>query len=315
LLLAFALACPLARADTLDMKDGTEMKGVVVEEYADRIVLSTADGETPLMKSGIAKLYYDDEETNLVKLGEQALDRRRYLDAVEYYGWALRLNPDSRAAKDALIFLQLHLSEREKAMVEEGLKRQDDIDKYGGYIVSEGSDAEEFEKSRRRLADSLGMALAAGSGAPAVSSVRQGSRAYDAGIRRGDTLVAIWGRLTGYIPLKDVMDRVLDKSSSEIRCTIGRTVDVALNDNRGLFPGPEAIIGASLGIEFDGLAIIKVRSPGPAAMAGLKRGDLIVAIGGASTRYMPLKKVIDIIRRSTGTIRLSIHRNIVIWKI
>jgi membrane-associated protease RseP (regulator of RpoE activity) len=312
--LVFGLFCGSSRADTLAMKDGREIKGVVVEDYKDRVILSTVDGEVTVMKPDIKELSFDDDESNLIKLAEQAVDRRRYLKAVDYYGWALKLNPDSRLAKDGLIFLQLHLYGKEKAAVEDGLKRRSDIESLGGSISSSGSEAEELEKSGRELARRLGMALEADGNMPYVNAVRRDSPAYDAGIRRSDQLVAIWGRLTGYMSLKEVMDRLLEASSSEIRCTIGRDIDTDVIRSQNPLAGPDDVIGASLGIGLDGLTVTKVKSGGPASSAGIEAGDIIVSIDSNSTRYMSLKKVIETIRKSEGRIKLAIRRNTVIWK-
>ena len=46
------------------MGDEKRVKGVVVEDYDDRIVLSTIDGEKSIMKQKIERILYDMDEQN-----------------------------------------------------------------------------------------------------------------------------------------------------------------------------------------------------------------------------------------------------------
>ena len=61
----------IALGDTVYLNDGKEKKGIVVEDYTDRIVLSTYEGEKTLFKKNISKVVYDLTEQNLVKLGDK----------------------------------------------------------------------------------------------------------------------------------------------------------------------------------------------------------------------------------------------------
>jgi len=296
------------------MKDDREVKGIVIEEYKDRVVFSTFEGELNIMKSDIKELYFDDEEANLIKLGEQARDNHKYMKAVGYYGMALKLNPKSKQAKDGLIYLQLYLSGKDGSRMGSDIKRQGDIDRDGSSIMTEKDEAEALKEAQADLSKSLGLTLGADGNLPRISSVREDSLAHDAGIRRGDILVAIWGRMTGYMTVKEVADYLLKKVSPEIKCTIERTVDVAVGHDKKVFAGPEDLIGASLRMEFDGLTVSSLKEDGAAYGAGLRQGDLIVAIDSNSTRYMPLKKAVEAIRKAEQYVRLSLRRDAVIWR-
>lgn len=301
-------------ADIIQLKDGREVKGIVIEEYKDRVVFSTPDGEKSILKSDIKELFFDDEEANLIKLGDQARDNQKYMKAVGYYGTALKLNPHSKQAKDGLIYLQLYLSGKGGSLMGSDVRRQGDIDRDGSSIMVEKSGEDALKEAQADLARSLGLTLREDGNLPKIGSIREDSLANNAGMRKGDILIAIWGRLTGYMTLKEVTDHLLKKVSPEIRCTIERTVDVAVDKDKKLFTSSEDLIGALLSMEFDGLTVSNVRNGGAADRAGLKAGDLIVAIGGKSTRYMPLKKAIESIRKSEGTISLSLRREVLIWR-
>lgn len=314
LALITVLAAGTASADIIMTKDGRELQGIVVEEYRDRILFSTVEGEASIMKTDIKELFYDDEEANLVKLGEQAMDRRKYLKAVGYYGRALKINPNNKTARDSLVLLQRYLTDRISSLAGTEMKRMGDVDRFGSSIASEEDAASELRKAQERLARSLGMLLANDGKLPIVSAVRSESPAADAGILKGDAIAAVWGRLTGYMSLKEVIDYIMDKASPEIRCTIERTVRVPVKGGVNAFSGPNELIDASLSMELDGLTVARTKEGGSAQEAGIKPGDLVVSIDGSSTRYMPFKKAVEMIRAVRGAIALTVRRDTIIWR-
>ena len=50
ILIILFLMATLIYADTVIMKDGKEAKGLIVDEYTDRITLSTVDGERSISR-------------------------------------------------------------------------------------------------------------------------------------------------------------------------------------------------------------------------------------------------------------------------
>lgn len=309
------LAAINSTADTIYLHDGKEIKGIVVEDYHDRLVFSTPDGEITVMKRDIRELYYDSEEDNLIRLGEQARERKDYARAFGYYDMAYKKNPNSKAAKDGLVFLQGYMFRKEEIAKEADIKRREEYERYGTIVPTIKSREDALAVAAAKLKDTIGFTLAAKDGGAEVTGLQNNSPASDAGIKMGDSLVAVWGRLTGYLPPAELMSLLLDKSSLEIKCAIERAVDVGIDRNRGALAGPNDLIGASLSMEFDGLTVSSVKDSGPSFEAGLKKGDLVVSIDGSSTRYMPLNKAIDMIRDSKeGTIKFTIRRDIIIWR-
>ena len=54
---------------------------------------------------------------------------------------------------------------------------------------------------------------------------------------------------------------------------------------------------------------------GFAARAGLQADDLIMSIDGKHTRYMTLKKAVELIKNSKeGAVKLVIRRKTIIWR-
>lgn len=303
----YAIPYTLSYADTINTNDGKELKGIVVEDYKDRLILSTADGEITVMKADIRELYYDSEEDNLIKLAEQARERRDYTKSYAYYNMAFKLNPNSKAAKDGLVFLQGYLFRQEQVRKEDDIKLREDFERSGSPIKAAKAEEDAVKEMAETLKKTIGVTLGQSENFPVVENVSPKSAASEAGVKPGDKLVAIWARLTGYMNLKDVMAALLDKPSLELKCTIERTVNVPV--------APRDLIGATLAMEFDGLTISEVKEDTPAFGAGLKKGDLITAIEGKSTRYMPLKTAITEIKKAKGSVTaLTLRREVLIWR-
>ncbi len=312
ILLSFAIlmVCALqiatgAAADTIYTKDGKELKGIVIEDYKDRINFSTIDGQTVVMKSEVRELYFDTEEQNLLKLAEQSRDKGDHVKAFIYYDKAFKLNPDSRVAKDGIVFLQGYLFKKDMSQKEEVVRRHNDFEQRGA-IYEIKSDEDKFNDDLKKLWTEAGITLLTTDSATRIESVRKGSPADSAGVRKGDMLVAIWGRLVGYMSLKEVSETLLEKNSLETKIALDRNITVVVR--------PRDSIGVTLSMQFDGLTVSAVKDGSTASEAELAPNDLIMAINGRSTRYMPLKKAIALIKRSRGgKVNLIVRKDIVMW--
>ncbi|MCX5677786.1 MAG: PDZ domain-containing protein [Candidatus Omnitrophica bacterium] len=319
ILILISAACAIiyaadAPADTIITNDGKEIKGIVVEDYRDRVIFSTADGEITVMKSDMRELSFDSDEDNLIKLAEQTLERRDYSRAMSYYDMALKANPDSSAVKQGMAYLRGSFFRKEESLKAADIKRQQDIELYGGQ-APEAQKSDETGDMTRMLEKLTGMRIAVVDNMPKIEALRSPSPAYEAGLRRGDILVSVWGKLTGYLSLKEILDLLINKSAIEIRCTIERESDVEINPNKTIISGIEDLIGASFAMEIDGLTVSAVKESGYAAQAGLQKEDLIMAIDGKQTRYMPLKKAVELIRNlKEGAVKLVIRRKTIIWR-
>jgi C-terminal processing protease CtpA/Prc len=307
---------PASFSDTLYTNDGRELRGIVVEDYKDRIVMSTVDGEVTTMKSDIKQLYYDSDADNLVKLAEQSRERGDMVKAFAYYDMALRADTNSKAAKDGIIFLQGYLFRKEQVKKEDEVKKQEELERFGRTTVEEVKSPEETAKDLgKTLRSSVGISLVQREGSPVVESVRIGSPASEAGVKDGDAIVAVWGRLTGYMPLDEVLKILLEKPSIEMKCTIERKMVVHLDSGRNFISSAKDMVGASFVTQFDGLTVSEVSDGGPAADAGLMKGDIVSAIDGNPTRYLTLKRSLDLIQKTKNNyVLLNIRRVLLIWR-
>jgi len=314
----YAVRCTLyahdAFADTIYKKDGTELKGIVVEDFRDRLTFSTVDGEISVMKEDIGEIAFDSEEDNLIKLAEQARERSDFVTAYAYYDKAAKLNPLSKVARDGMIFVQGLLFKKDEQQKEAVVAMQEEFERTGGAIVEEKSEKEKLSQAKAAMMEKYGLVLLIKATDPEVADVLSESPAEAAGIRKSDKLIAVWGRLTGYMPLKDVLSLFLDKSSMEVKCTVERDVEVAVRDTASPFVNSILLIDAMLSMQFDGLTIGFVSEGGTAQKAGLAKDDLIVAVNGKGTRYMPLKRAMQEIQVMKGRVLpLTIRREVTIW--
>jgi C-terminal processing protease CtpA/Prc len=68
-------------------------------------------------------------------------------------------------------------------------------------------------------------------------------------------------------------------------------------------------------MQFDGLTISSVQPLSVAENAGFKKGDLVMSIDGKSTRYMPIKEALDMIKRpGKDATELIVRREALIWR-
>ncbi len=303
-------------SDTIYTNEGREIRGIVVEDYSDRVVMSTVDGEITELKSDIKQLYYDSEADNLIKLAEQSKERGDMIKAFAYYDMALRADPDSKPAKDGIIFLQGYLFRKEQVKKEDEIRKREEFENFGAAkIAEEKSTEEKIRDMEVNMRQSLGITLGVKGGGQVIESVRSSSPAADAGARPNDIIIAVWGRLTGYMPLEDVMKALLEKPSLEIKCTIERDIAIFPDRGRMFRPSLKDMIGATFSMQFDGLTVSDIMADGPASVKGLEKGDIVVAIDGKSTRYMPLKKAVSLMRGTKNNyILLKVRRELLIWR-
>ena len=298
------LSSVFAYADTAYLKDGKEIKGLVVEDYKDRIVLSTVNGEVELQKSDIKELYYDNEEEGLINLAEQAKERRDYARAFTYYNMALKANPGSKGANDGLVFLQGYLFRKEESEKLDDIKRRENIERYGTVVSMDKilTDEEKLKDLTKRLWSGVGLVIVMENDLPKIVDVRLKSPAYMAGMRKNDFIVGLWTKLIRHMAMIEVMDALLDKPSLEVKCTIERSVEI---DPSGL----------SFNMEPKGLTISEVRQNGNAVVGEeIKKDDLVFSIDGKSTRYMPLNKAMKLIKKGKDSVNLTIRREVLIWR-
>lgn len=294
-------------ADTVALKNGERTKGLILEEFTDRIVMSTAGGEKVFFKNDIRHVYYDDKVKALLQKGKNQIKRGQYVKAYYTYGEALEIDPDSREAKDRYNYLRSYLEKKIKNdRIRKILKKKEQTEGIDGK-----TSAEEASKQ-------LGVVLKSDGEYITVEKVLKGNGSNTKDILRpGDKIISVWGENTKYMDADEVAEMML--SPSETKMVIERQVFPKLSSFGGILPRTifksyRSIIGASLTLNKKGLTINRASKTGPFSSVGIKDGDLLASIKGESTRYMPLKDVVRIIKNNQDeVIDITIRRNVCIW--
>lgn len=297
------ILCYAAGADTIHAKKGREIRGVIVEDFKDRFILSTEDGEIMMLKKFVKDVTFDTNEDNLMMLAELARSKGDNEAAYSYYESALKINPGSKKITDAMTSVRGNMLAGRSAGKLGNISMMEAADR--GLSQQAAQQESNVAALNAKLKDMLGMSLERKSSNSIVTEVVPASQTAEAGIIKGDILVAVWGRLTGYVPLRVVIKDILDSPSADIKGTFERKITIKKSKD---------VIGAMFSMPVDGLTVSRVIKDGSAEAAGLKEGDLVVAINGESTRYMPLNKAMELVKRSQGDVILTIRRDLTIWK-
>lgn len=307
IIMLIPLTTTILYADTVIMKDRAKIKGLVVEEYVDRITLSTVDGEKNIFRKDIERIEYDTPEQNFMQLG-RAYDAKGWYDkAAFYYKKAMEMNPDYKEAREAYLASHAKMWRQEERMTRKELERQrmviDWQEKRDKKSPSPGKDKAGL------LKDILGISLVEKDGIFTIDEVRPHSSAARAGIQKGDLLMAIWGKYIRYNKVEEVTDELLGPKYSEVRVVVERKISIPTKDiNENLYKS----LGILLDFEYEGL-IIKDAVAGKAGeSAGLKKGDFVIAIDKNITRYLPLDSVIALINsaKNNKDIMFTVRRTI-----
>jgi len=294
-------------ADTIVMKDKNKLKGLVVEEYVDRIVFSTVEGERDIFRNDIEVIEYDTPEQNFMQLGRSYEEKGLYDKAAFYYRKAIEINPDYKEARDAYLASHAKMWRKEERLARKELERQDMVMNWRRNRNKK--DTSPSKDTALLLEDTLGISLRENEGVFTIDKVVPYSSADKAGIKEGDILVGIWGKLIRYSKIQDVIKELLGPKYSEVKVLIEREIPIPVaSDSRNLYDE----LGILLGFEYEGLVVNKVTSGNAGDLAGLRKDDFIVAIDKTITRYLPLDGIIALINSAKNNERIifTIRRKI-----
>lgn len=309
--LFFAVVLSAGRAcvaDTVILKDDRRIKGLILDEYKDRIVLSTASGEKTIFKSDIRYAVYDDEERALLQTGREQFKRMQYIKAYYTYEKALELNPDLEDARQKLDFLRSYVETKTRYDVLDTVRTKNEL--YGGAagktLVNE-------------VREELGMVLGTDGKYVFIDEIVSNISGEDPPpYKEGDRIISVWGEMAAHMSVDEVAEMLL--RPGEIRFVVERTALPELSAFNPItailtLSTYRNIAGADLKLAKKGVIADRVFSDGPFSRAGIRAKDLLCRIGGSNTRYMPLRDVIDVIISNRGrALEVVIHRDITVWK-
>ena len=294
------LCCIDVQADTVLLKRGDFKKGMVIEEYADRVVFSTVDGENVIMKQDIEKIQYDDPELNLMSLGDDALNKGRYKLAHKYYTLAVQINPKLTVLREKMDHAGL-LAYKEKELTKRELIEKMNMLTSRQELVIKKTTPEEL------LENELGIILTRSTdGSFRLDAMKNDSPFRKAGFKLGDNLVSIWSKLTSYLTLKEMSDLLLGLDQHTIKTALERNITIQKEPNTSL--------AATFAMEWEGMVVKSIEPGSTVEKAGLKIGDLLIAVNKEPIRYTKMKDVINLLNQQDSVV-LSIRRTITVFKV
>ncbi len=304
---AVLLFCSFSLADTVILKNGDREKGLILDEYRDRIVLSTADGEKTIMKSAIRSAIYDSEQKALMQKGRNQLKKGQYVAAYYTYERAVELNPDLEEARERLHYLGSYLEAKTRSDIVSDITAK--RERFGSMPG---------KTPAQRVAGGLGLALKPGEKYVLVGEVLDSGRSdAKSELRPDDRVIAVWGEMAAYMDVDEVAGMFL--APGETRLVIERTVFPSLASSEAPFggllsTGYRKIIGADLELRKEGVIVTDVMPGGPFEMSGIREGDLLYRINGKNTRYMPMSRIINTFKNNRNReIEIVIQRDVVLW--
>ena len=287
--------CSNLLADTITLKNGKDLKGLVVEQHADRIILSTEKGEIPIFLKGVKNIRYDDPAQNFMKIGQAYESEGKLGEALAFYEKAAEVNPDFEEAEKAANGVRNRFwAQRTEGPRNQMETKQMIYDAWGqGRPIDQLIHKEVLEQTTA-LREGLGVSLDRKGDWICFDFVDPKKEAAVAGLRKNDRLVSMDGRSLRYLNEEVVVKDFLSPKFSNFTLEFERDCFVHKERNQVNLPD----LGLKLRLEYQGLIIQSVKDGSPAAEAGLKEGDLLTRVDGTATRYMPLKKVVQLIQHS-----------------
>lgn len=288
-------------ADTVYLNDNIPIKGIVVEEYVDRIIYSTADGEKEILKSDIARIEYDEPVDNLINLGDSAFNKGYHRVALKYYLMAQAQNPDIKPLNNKIYHTETLIYKTPEIQKRDFLALKNEV--ISGYMPP----VEPTEKASAKddIKKEMGLSLSREKrGRFYIEGMKMNSPFRKAGAKTGDAIIAVWSKLCDYLTFGDIHNLFSDPREAMITITIERGLPLKNGD----------FSGAEFKMEWEGLTIASVGKDSPAQKAGLKKDDFVTAIGQESTRYMPLKEVLNRLKKNQVGINITIRRRLTVFK-
>ncbi len=307
LLFLSLLLCPESVADTITLKNGKDLKGLVVEKHADRIILSTEKKELPILLKGIKNIQYDDPERSLLEVGKAYEQSGELAVALAYYEKALTINPGFEEAKAA----SQGVRNRFWAISTQGPKNEIEKQQLLYDAWGQGRSIDDLIRKKvveetKALRDGLGIRLEKKGDWVRIGYVDSRKDAWVAGLRKNDRLVSIDGQSLRYLSVDLIQKSFLSPRYSNFTLEFERNIFLHGDGNKK----SSTQLGFQLKLEYQGLVISRVKSESPANQSGLRDQDLLVAVNDESVRYLPIDKVSQLIQKTShDRVVLSIRRS------
>lgn len=252
-------------ADTIILKDGRRIEGLILSEQRDCYIVKIKIGTTKVDKATIEKIDRLTSEENLVNFGNKYLESKNYDSAIEQYKKALEINPEYKPAKDAIIKTEKMRKELEEKLLAELEKRKAEL------------------KGEKDLVEKrFGFRMDAANDLLRIISVNADSGAEAAGLRRNDQIIQINNKPAKGGSIEKIIGYLAKGENGSYNFLIQRQISLTrkkIDYQKRVFVG----VGIFLDAAGSDLMVNSVIAGGPADLAGLRPGDRVISINGKPT--------------------------------
>lgn len=301
----FLFISSAVQADTVMLKDGTELKGLVVEQHNDRIVVSTFDGEKIVLRSDYLEIEFDDPAYSLYYLGKQMEEQKKYGVALSYYEKAHSLNPELRDAREAAIGIRSRFwSEFAAGPRGEMTKQQEIQTSFRSNSAMDEIADDGHRETMKLLWDNAGLSLKSEADWIVIQDTRIGGQARKKGLMRGDLISKVDGKSMRHLNQDALAMEFLEPRYSTLALTFQRIVRLATNDKKVSMKN----LGLDLDQNYEGIVIKKIEEGSIAQQSGLEVDDLIISVNQQPTRYLSKRDVKKAIEENSTQLTIEIQR-------
>ena len=302
-ILAITLIPSICYADTLIMKNNDALKGIVIEDYVDRIVYSTIDGEKTILKSEISFIKYDERLDNLIHLGDTAFKKGYYKTALRHYLMAQKIAPDIKMLNNKIYNTEIIIYKTPEILKRKQLEIKNDA--FSSRTLPETPPDRNDDDIKKALQEEFGISISRKEdGMFIINALKKDSPFAKGGARKKDLLISIWSKLCGYLTLNDLYLILTKPEEAMLRTIIERTVLIR----------EKSAIDFKLIMKWEGPEISAITKESIFKTMGLKNGDIIVAVNDEPIRYTPLETVLKKLDVQSSEKTVTIHRKLDIFK-
>ncbi len=296
-----------AFADTVYLVSGDTIKGLVVEEHHDRIVLSTYTGQLDIFKVTIEEIFFDNQEQNYAYLADRAAETKDFERAFGLYQKARQINHNYLKIDSAFSRL-IDAQNREK------------------FKIASGNVLSTLEKQ-------LGISIQRHKDKIRVVKLSAASGAGKEGIGPGDYITGVWDASIMFMDTKEAAGLMVGLGGTPLVLTVEKQIILPSGDASWITPPniPAGSVrykiitwfkklvnmaqfkdfGFSLSLTPAGLTVKNIGADGAAFKNGLRAADIVTHINRESTRYMPAQLVKrQIFQSRLKDVELTVRRQV-----
>lgn len=284
---------PVVPADTIILKDGRKIEGIVIEEGNDAYTVKIKIGTMKLNKDTVREIKKSPAEENFLNLGNQYLASNNFEAAIEQYSKALQANANFQPAKDGL-------EKAEKLKAEAEAKRSNELKK---------KDRESSE-NKDKAKSGFGFTIQSYGNRIILANVASGGKAEAVGLKPKDEIIRINDMDTEGKSVDEITGYLAKSENTAFTFLVQRDYELTrkrIDYQKHSFVG----VGIFLDVSGDNLVINSVIVGEPADLAGLKSKDKVVSIEGKPSSGMSVDDAANLIGGSESSkLKIVIRRSV-----